>query len=98
LVALTLVAVLHALVRGHVQGVGFRWFVRERARQLGVRGWVRNRGDGSVEVEAEGDPTSLEMLRQFLCKGPVGAQVSSVDDVGQASQSAEHPYPFSIVR
>jgi acylphosphatase len=92
------VAVLHALVRGRVQGVGFRWFVREQARELGVRGWVRNRGDGSVEVEAEGDLGSLEQLRQLLWKGPAGARVSSVDDMANAGSIGERPYPFSIVR
>ena len=91
-------AVLHALVRGRVQGVGFRWFVRERARELGVRGWVRNRGDGSVEVEAEGDLASLEELRRSLASGPTGARVSGVDDLPNTERSVERPYPFSIVR
>ena len=49
---------LHVVVRGRVQGVGFRWFVREAARALGLAGWVRNRPDGSVEVAAEGDAAS----------------------------------------
>jgi acylphosphatase len=92
------VAVLHALVRGRVQGVGFRWFVRERARELGVRGWVRNRSDGLVEVEAEGDAASLEELRRSLAKGPTGARVSSVDDLAGTDSAAERPYPFSIIR
>jgi acylphosphatase len=92
------VAVLHALVRGRVQGVGFRWFVRERARELGVRGWVRNRGDGAVEVEAEGDVGTLEQLLQLLRKGPPGALVSSVDEVADGGSTGERPYPFSIVR
>jgi acylphosphatase len=85
-------------VRGRVQGVGFRWFVRERARELAVRGWVRNRSDGSVEVEAEGDLASLDELRRSLAKGPRGAVVSSVDDLPHTESSAARPYPFSIVR
>jgi acylphosphatase len=92
------VAVLHALVRGRVQGVGFRWFVRERARELGIRGWVRNRGDGSVEVEAEGDLASLERLRVSLAEGPPGARVSSVDDLPAGESPGQRPYPFSILR
>jgi acylphosphatase len=92
-----LVAVLHAVVRGRVQGVGFRWFVRERARALGVRGWVRNRSDGSVEVEAEGDAGTLEQLRELLWNGPAGAHVRAVDEVGGGS-AGERPYPFAIVR
>jgi acylphosphatase len=92
------VAVLHALVRGRVQGVGFRWFVRERARQLGVRGWVRNRSDGAVEIEAEGDLARLEELRRSLAEGPAGAVVSSVDELPGTDSLGERPYPFSIVR
>jgi acylphosphatase len=92
------VAVLRVVVRGRVQGVGFRWFVREQARQLGVRGWVRNRSDGSVEIEAEGDLASLEALRRSLESGPTGARVSSVDDLPKAESSGERPYPFSIMR
>jgi acylphosphatase len=89
--------VLHAVVRGRVQGVGFRWFVREGARRLGVRGWVRNRGDGSVEVEAAGDPGSIHELRTLLRRGPSGAHVSAVDDLPVASTSDTLPYPFSIL-
>ena len=78
--------------------MGFRWFVREQARTLGIRGWVMNRGDGSVEVEAEGDAASLEALRRALARGPDGARVSSVDDLPTAETSGERPYPFSIAR
>lgn len=71
---------LYVAVRGRVQGVGFRWFVRERARALGLRGWVRNRQDGSVEVLAEGDDSALHQLRIMLRDGPSGARVSDVED------------------
>lgn len=94
----TVVAVIHALVRGRVQGVGFRWFVREQARELGVKGWVRNRADGSVEVEAEGDAASLQRLLEALSKGPRGAHVTSVDELPGLDSAGERPYPFSIVR
>lgn len=90
--------VLHALVRGRVQGVGFRWFVRERGRKLGVKGWVRNRADGSVEVEAEGETLSLEELRGCLREGPPGARVSAVDELPAANPSGELPFPFAILR
>jgi len=72
--------VLYVAVRGRVQGVGFRWFVRERARSLGLTGWVRNQQDGSVEVLALGDDLALEKLREFLRSGPQGARVSHVED------------------
>jgi acylphosphatase len=87
---------IHVLVRGRVQGVGFRWFVREAARELGVAGWVRNRPDGTVEVAAEGTATMLERLREELRNGPPGALVVSVDDLEAADRA--HDHPFSIVR
>jgi acylphosphatase len=90
--------VLHAVVRGDVQGVGFRYFVREHARELGVRGWVRNRPDGTVEVQAEGDMTSLDQLREFLSEGPVGARVTRVDDLPPGNQPTDLPFPFTVVR
>lgn len=72
---------LHVLVHGRVQGVGFRWFVRERASALGVGGWVRNRPDGAVEVAADGPDDALAALREVLRRGPDGAHVRAVEDV-----------------
>ena len=66
------------LVRGRVQGVGFRWFVRSAAVRLGLRGWVRNLPDGAVEVVASGSPDSLASLEQSLRNGPPAAMVSEV--------------------
>ncbi len=70
---------LHAIVRGHVQGVYFRSTTQETAGRLGLRGWVRNRPDGTVEVEAEGPRAALDELVRFLHHGPPGARVSAVD-------------------
>jgi acylphosphatase len=67
------------LVRGVVQGVGFRWFVLREAHRLDVRGWVSNLPDGSVEVVADGPPGSLDQLQQALSQGPRGAAVSDVE-------------------
>ena len=65
-------------VRGLVQGVGYRACCLRRAQDLGLSGWVRNLGDGSVEVEAEGVPLMLSELQLWCEKGPQGAIVSSV--------------------
>jgi acylphosphatase len=91
-------AVLHAVVSGDVQGVGFRYFVRQHARELGIRGWVRNRPDGSVEVQAEGETASVDQLRELLSQGPMGAHVTRVDDLPAGSQPTELPFPFTVVR
>jgi len=69
---------LHVQVRGRVQGVGFRWFVREAAHRLGLTGWVRNLPDGSVEVVAEGDDVSIASFRASLLEGPSGAAVAAL--------------------
>jgi len=91
------VVALHVRVSGTVQGVGFRWFVRERARRLGLSGWVRNNADGSVEVAAEGDEPQIELLRTELQKGPSGAFVKSIEDV-DTGPSEPVETPFGIIR
>lgn len=67
------------VVRGVVQGVGFRWFVMREAHRLDVRGWVSNLPDGSVEVVADGPGGSLDELRQALARGPRAAHVADVE-------------------
>jgi len=69
----------HATVTGRVQGVSFRYFVLEKAGDLDLCGWVRNRWDGSVEVTAEGPRQDLELLLQALRQGPPMSQVADVD-------------------
>lgn len=69
------------IVRGRVQGVGFRWFVEREARILGVNGWVRNNPDGSVEVLAAGSNEQLSTLHRRLREGPRAARVDDVDVV-----------------
>ena len=66
------------IVRGRVQGVGFRWFVDNEARQLGVAGWVRNNIDGTVEVLAIGNEQQLAALHKRLRQGPRAARVDEV--------------------
>ena len=75
------------LVRGRVQGVGFRWFVQREAQMLGITGWVRNNFDGAVEVLACGNDSQLATLRSRLEKGPRAARVDAVvESAAQASQ------------
>jgi acylphosphatase len=68
------------LVAGRVQGVGFRWFVTQAARELGIRGDARNLSDGRVEIRAVGDSRRLEALLADVRQGPPAARV---DDVQQ---------------
>ena len=70
---------LHAVISGWVQGVGFRYFVQENAYRLKLNGWVRNRRNGTVEVEVEGNKVVLERLLQELHQGPRSAVVSAVE-------------------
>ena len=68
------------LVRGRVQGVGFRWFVEREAHILGIAGWVRNKADSSVEVLAMGTREQLSRLRSRLREGPRAARVDDVEE------------------
>ncbi|HUP22962.1 MAG TPA: acylphosphatase [Thermoanaerobaculia bacterium] len=68
------------LVSGRVQGVYFRAFTRERARELGIDGWVRNLPDGRVECVAAGTPEDLACLRAVLELGPPAASVMAVEE------------------
>lgn len=68
------------VVRGRVQGVGFRWFVEREAHMLGIAGWVRNNSDGSVEVLAIGSQDQLSGLRSRLRQGPRAARVDDVEE------------------
>lgn len=69
---------LHAVVRGRVQGVSFRYYTQAEALRLGLTGWVRNLRDGTVEVTAEGQRATLEQLLTFLHRGPTAARVAAV--------------------
>jgi DNA ligase D-like protein (predicted 3'-phosphoesterase) len=70
---------VRALIRGDVQGVGFRDATVARARELGIQGWVRHGDDGAVALHAEGEAAALEQLTAFLNEGPARARVAAVE-------------------
>jgi acylphosphatase len=88
--------VRHYLVKGRVQGVGFRWFVHREAAPLGLHGWVRNTEDGHVEVLAAGDADALADLALALRKGSRGSRVDAVIVHDLADKEADGLGPFRI--
>lgn len=99
------------VVQGKVQGVGFRWFVRERARRLGVAGWVRNESDGSVHIMVGGPGALVTRFIGELEIGPPNAVIDSIrevtiegatpvadSDVTAPRTFPTLPYPFEIRR
>lgn len=69
----------HLLIHGHVQGVGYRWSMVVEARRLGLRGWVRNRRDGTVEALVAGEAAAVQRLVDWAHRGPPLAVVQRVD-------------------
>ena len=82
------------VVKGHVQGVGFRWAIREQALQRGLCGWVQNCRDGSVEVLAKGAENTLSSFKTWLWQGPLGSRVSEIQVTLEAGESV--PDTFDI--
>ena len=70
---------VHMVAYGRVQGVGFRFFVRQRAAAVGIKGWVRNLPDGSVEILAEGEKDMLDIFIDRVKHGPAFGRVSELD-------------------
>lgn len=68
---------VHVIVRGDVQGVGYRYTMRMIAVDAGVSGWVRNRRDGAVEAEVEGTPDQVDEVLAWMAEGPPGSRVDS---------------------
>jgi acylphosphatase len=88
--------VVHFLIRGRVQGVGFRWFVHREAAELGLRGWVRNTDAGEVEIVAAGDAATIAELRAELHKGSRGSRVDAVIEHELAEAEGESLGGFEI--
>jgi acylphosphatase len=70
---------VHVIVRGDVQGVGYRYTMRLFAQRFGVAGWVRNLADGSVEAEAEGTSRHVDQMLDWVAHGPPGSRVDTVE-------------------
>ena len=88
--------VCHYVIKGRVQGVGFRWFVQREAAELGLRGWVRNTDDGHVEIVAAGEPDLLAELKVSLHKGSRGSRVDAVIENELAESEGPQLGPFEI--
>jgi acylphosphatase len=88
---------IHLEIRGRVQGVGFRWFVVEMAKELRLAGWVRNKADGNVELAAAGESDALARLEAAVSAGPSGARVEEVRRLAGVSADSLQS-PFGIVR
>jgi acylphosphatase len=88
--------VLHFLIQGRVQGVGFRWFVHREASELELRGWVRNTEEGDVEVVAAGEAVDLAELRTSLRRGPRGSRVDRLIEHELAESEAAGLSSFRI--
>jgi acylphosphatase len=88
--------VLHFLIQGRVQGVGFRWFVQREAAMLDLRGWVRNTEEGEVEVVASGSAEVLAKLRARLRCGPRGCRVDHLVEHSMNESEAEELGSFRI--
>ena len=84
---------IHVRVSGRVQGVGFRWFTHRAACARGLAGWVKNMPDGSVEMEVEGPPSTLQDFVDKVKKGPAAARV---DDIEATEQEPRGSDDFSI--
>jgi acylphosphatase len=80
---------IHAIVSGHVQGVSYRASAASAARRLGLTGWVRNRSDGTVELEAEGPEDRIAALLAWCQEGPPAARVDGVAVADLAPTGAE---------
>ena len=85
---------LYAIVRGQVQGVGYRYFVIHKAQSLSLRGYVRNQSNGDVEVLAQGPRPALERLLTLLWHGPSAAQVDEVQSTWR--QPTDHFSGFNV--
>ena len=93
--------IVHVVIRGRVQGVGFRAWAHHQAELRGLEGWVRNRKDGSVEAVFAGSPDITEAMLGACRKGPGGSRVESADVQERTEASlgeAIRPGRFEVLR
>jgi acylphosphatase len=83
-------------VQGRVQGVGFRYALRDEAERLGVTGWVRNRSDGSVQALLQGEQAAIELLLAWARRGPPGARVAALEEEPLANEFERGHTRFEI--
>lgn len=81
----------HVIVRGDVQGVGFRYWTQQQALRRGIEGFVRNRRDGTVEAMIAGPPHVVAEMLRALRQGPSGARVDAVEEIADAAGAAAEP-------
>ncbi|EGK13898.1 acylphosphatase [Desmospora sp. 8437] len=84
---------IHLIVHGRVQGVGFRFYTQKAARKLGILGWVKNRSDATVEIDAQGN---AKMLEQFLKAVRKGSPASKVDRIQIEQRKPTSFHTFEI--
>ena len=75
------------IIKGSVQGVGYRWWAQGEARRLGLDGWVRNRGDGTVELVAAGPQAAVEQMVEACWGGPPAAAVHIVERLSATDEA-----------
>ena len=80
------------VIHGRVQGVFYRASTQEKAREIGVAGWVRNRPDGTVEAVVEGSPDAVTRLVEWCRKGPPHARVDEIDIRDETPQGMVPPF------
>ncbi len=88
--------VCHYIVKGRVQGVGFRWYVLREASGLGLKGWVRNTSDGHVEALAAGPDEPMQALEVSLRRGSRGSRVDRIEVEERPEAEAASLQPFEI--
>jgi acylphosphatase len=77
------------VIRGRVQGVGYRYAMVDAAMASGVTGWVRNRRDGSVEALVQGEPAAIESIIAWCRRGPSTARVSAIDEIEATDEARD---------